>query len=146
MRERSDARPQDDTEYRRTAFTLPVGANAIDQLEDAWSHTRNLPENDGCQDDNLGVAKHYLYARYYCADNGYPGWAWMQALITGYNVLKAAGLDGLLPQTGKCKITPFSQIDVDWSFRGSDVGFRDYRNDSTTKLDLKALPLTPFGP
>jgi hypothetical protein len=131
-----------------TAFALSVGTNAVDQLQDAWSHTRNLRESGGCQDENLAVAEHYLYARFYCAQNCYTGWAWMQALITGYNAIKAAGLDGLLPQTGKCKVTPFSDLDVAWSFRGSDDGFRDYRNDSSTKLLLKApiLPLAQAGP
>ncbi|MGH9820535.1 MAG: hypothetical protein ACRD43_10235 [Pyrinomonadaceae bacterium] len=129
-----------------TAFTLSEGANAIDQLRDAWSHTRNLRENDRCSDGDLAVAEHYLYARYYVAENGYTGWAYMQTLITGYNTIKMAGGRGILPETGKCPVTPFSQVDVDWSFRGSDDGLRDYRNGSKTKLDLKApgLPLKPF--
>ena len=129
-----------------TAFTLSQGSNAVEQLQDAWSHTRNLRENGMCDDGNLAVAEHYLYARYYVAENGHTGWAWMQALITGYNYIKGFGGKGLLPETGKCKVTPFSRADVDWSFRGSDDGLRDYLKGSKTKLELKApgLPLKPF--
>jgi hypothetical protein len=128
------------------ALTLSEGANAIDQLRDAWSHTRNLRENGMCSDGNLAVAEHYLYARYYVAENGHSGWAWMQALITGYNTIKVFGGKDILPETGKCKVTSFSQEDVDWSFRGSDDGLRDYMKGSKTKLVLKTpgLPLKPF--
>ena len=92
------------------------------------------------------MAEHYLYARYYVAENGSIGWGYMQSLITGYNLLKLVGLDSLLPATGKCKVSPFSQIDVDWSFRGSDDGLKDHGKGSDKKLRLTApdLPLRPF--
>lgn len=121
-----------------TALTLSTGSNAVDQLQDAWSHTRNLRENGACDDPNLAIAEHYLYARFYVAENGYSGYAYMQVLITGYNVIKGVGGKGLLPETGKCKVTPYSDLDVAWSFRGADDGLDDYRNGSKTKLVLKA--------
>lgn len=125
------------------SLTLATGANALEQLFDAWSHTRNLRENGACGDENLAVAEHYLYARYYVAEGGYTGWAKMQALITGYNSMKVYGMKGLLPETGVCKVTSFSQVDVDWSFRGADDGLGDYRKGSKSPQKLKApdLPL-----
>lgn len=126
-----------------TSLALATGSNALDKLFDAWSHTRNLRENGGCGDDNLAVAEHYLYARYYVAEAGYLGWTKMQALITGYNTLKVTGLKGFLPETGACKVTSFSQVDVDWSFRGADDGLNDSRKGSKSPQVLEApdLPL-----
>jgi hypothetical protein len=125
------------------SLALATGANAVDQLFDAWSHTRNLRENGACGDENLAVAEHYLYARYFVAEGGYTAWVQMQALIGGYNALKAYGLRGLLPETGVCKVTPFSRADVDWSFRGADDGLEDYRKGSKSPQKLKTpdLPL-----
>src|SRR5215471_5137495 len=97
------------------AFTLAQGKTVVAQLEDAWSNTRKLRENGGCDDQNLAIAEHYLYARYYVAKNGYSGWTLMQALITGYNAAKVVGLDGILPQTGVCRVTPYADLDVAWS-------------------------------
>ena len=126
-----------------TGLNLASGASAVDKLFDAWSHTRNLRENGACGDENLAVAEHYLYARYYVAKEGYYGWAKMQALITGYNTLKVAGLKGVLPETGVCKVTSFSRVDVDWSFRGAGDGLDDNRKGSKSPQVLKApkLPL-----
>ena len=121
-----------------TAFALATGITAQDQLFDAWSHTRNLRENGACGDQNLAIAEHYLYARYYVAKEGHWGWTKMQALITGYNVTKKVGLEGLLPQTGVCQVTPFSKLDVAWSFQGADDGLDDYLNGSQTPQTLNA--------
>lgn len=54
-----------------TGFTLAQGSTVVNRLADAWSHTRNLRENSGCEDENLAIAEHYLYARYYVAENGH---------------------------------------------------------------------------
>ena len=97
-----------------------------------------LRENGGCGDENLAIAEHYLYARYYVAEEGHLGWAKMQALITGYNAIKGVGAKDILPQTGVCKVTPYSNLDVAWSFRGSDDGLQDYLKGSKTNLELKA--------
>lgn len=122
-----------------TSFTLCQGTTIVEQLFDAWSKTRNLRENGGCDDANLAIAEHYLYARYYVADAGYLGWTKMQALITGYNSIKVVGLDGILPQTGICKVTQYSDLDVAWSFQGSDDGIDDYKKRSNkTSYKLKA--------
>lgn len=121
-----------------TGLTLAQGITVVDKLRDAWSHTRNLRENGGCADENLAIAEHYLYARYYVAEHGHTGWAWMQALITGYNSIKYVSLDGILPVTGKCKVTPYSPLDVDWSFRGSDDGLKDYLKGNKGNYELKA--------
>lgn len=121
-----------------TSFTLAQGSTVVEKLQDAWSHTRNLRENGGCEDRNLAIAEHYLYARYYVAENGYSGWTWMQTLITGYNVLKVTSLDALLPKTGVCAVTPYSDLDVAWSFRGSDDGLDDYRQGSGANYTPKA--------
>jgi len=32
-----------------------------------------LRENGGCGDENLAIAEHYLYARYYVAEEGHLG-------------------------------------------------------------------------
>lgn len=69
---------------------------------------------------------------------GIPGWVWMQALITGYNTLKLASLDGILPKTGKCNVTPFSKLDVAWSFRGSADGLDDNMKGGKVCYDLTA--------
>jgi hypothetical protein len=121
-----------------SAFTLAQGVTVVDKLRDAWSHTRNLRENGGCSDDNLAIAEHYLYARFYVAEGGHSGWAKMQALITGYNVLKWSSGDTFLPKTGVCKVTSYSALDVDWSFRGADDGLDDYLLGSKVCYDLKA--------
>lgn len=121
-----------------TSLTLATGSNAVERLFDAWSHTRNLRENGGCGDENLAIAEHYLYARYVVADEGHAGWAKMQALITGYNVIKIFGGKGLLPQTGKCKVTNSSPLDIAWSFQGADDGLNDYLKGSKTNIELKA--------
>lgn len=127
-----------------TSFTLCQGSTVLEQLFDAWSKTRNLRENGGCADENLAVAEHYLYARYYVAKEGYWGWTKMQALITGYNTIKVAGLDGILPETGKCKVTPFSSLDVAWSFQGSDDGLDDHKKGSNGTYKLQ--PPQPPSP
>jgi hypothetical protein len=107
-----------------TSFTLAQGTNVLDRLKDAWLHTRDLRENGGCGDDNLAIAEHYLYARYYVADTGYTNY--MKLLIFGYNSIKALGLKGLLPETGTCKVTVFSRLDYAWSSRGADDGLGDH--------------------
>jgi hypothetical protein len=121
-----------------TGYTLAQGKTTVARLKNAWTSTRDLRENGGCSDPNLAIAEHYLYARYYVAENGYTGWTYMQTLITGYNVLKMAGLDGILPQTGVCAVTPYSDLDVAWSFQGSDDGLNDYKNGSGANYVLKA--------
>jgi hypothetical protein len=121
-----------------SALTLAQGTTIVDKLGDAWGHTRNLRENGGCGDENLAIAEHYLYARYFVAENGHSGWAKMQVLITGYNTLKVAGLEGFMPRTGKCKVMPFSSLDVSWSFRGADDGLDDYLRGSKVCYELKA--------
>jgi hypothetical protein len=113
------------------------GAFAIDRLFSAWSDTRNLRENGGCSDENLAIAEHYLYARYYVADNGFTGWAYMQALITGYEGIKMFGGKGLLPETGKCKVTPFDPKAALWALDGTDDGLSDYRKGSKSAVELK---------
>lgn len=123
-----------------TSFKLAQGSNVLDRLFDAWSHTRNLRENGACGDENLAIAEHYLYARYEVAKDGHTNG--MKFLVLAYSSVKALGLKGLLPETGKCKVSPFSRLGYEWGSRGADDGLDDFLLGSkTTNYELRAPEL-----
>lgn len=113
-----------------TAFTLAEGTNVQDRLFDAWSKTKNLRENGNCGDENLAVAEHYLYARYTVATDGHTNH--MKFLVLAYSSVKALGLKGVLPKTGKCEVSPFSRLSYQWGSQGADDGLNDYLLGSKT--------------
>jgi len=117
---------------------LAQGPNVQVRLENAWLHVRDRRESGGCGDVNLAIAEHYLYARYAVAKEGRSGWDRMNVLILGYNVIKGVGLDRLLPETGKCKVSQFSKEDVAWSQVGAGDGLADFlRGSKTANFKLK---------
>jgi hypothetical protein len=113
------------------------GIIVIDRLFSAWSSSRNLREDGRCGDDNLAAAEHYLYTRWYVADNGWAGWAYMNALIPGYEGIKMFGARKILPETGKCKVSPFDPKAVLWALQGTNEGFGDYLDGANTVRDIK---------
>lgn len=117
------------------------GVKVIDRLFGAWSDTRNIREGGACGDDNLAAAEHYLYARWYVADNGLGGWAYMQAAITAYEGIKMFGGKGLLPETGKCPVSSFDPKAMLWALDGTDDGLGDYFRGTNTAGKIKAPKL-----
>ena|SRR5215475_11646178 len=105
-------------------YAAVPGSNVQDRLYTAWIRLRNRREAGACSDEELAIAEHYAYARYVVAKDGYTNY--MKMLVLGYSAIKALGLKGLLPKTGRCEVSSFSRLEYNWSSRGADDGLEDY--------------------
>jgi hypothetical protein len=127
-------------------LAIVEAASTVGRLNNAWDKAQGIRESGGGGDREMAIAEHYFYARYSVAKDGIMEHAKMMALISGYNLIKAAGGKNLLPKTCVCDVTDFSMEDVYWSTLGANEGLEDYFKGSKTANKIEVQDSAPSKP